>query len=151
MMIFTTGPSFLSGYGHQVAFFQQDFGIEFKRKFLQILLITASIELAGVLCIFLALLWRHIPVLEALFSASFHSISAFCNAGFSIYKDNLIGLRDSPVIMTTIMSLIVLGGLGHMVVSEVWHHGKNWVCRSNPYTPLGIDWGFQAKEERRRG
>ena len=120
------------------AFFQRDLGIEFKRKFFQILLITASIELAGIFCIFLALLWRQAPALPALFSAFFHSISAFCNAGFSIYKDNLIGLRDSPVIMTTIMSLIVLGGLGHMVIFEVWHHGKNWFFRSNPSGPHPI-------------
>lgn len=107
------------------AFFQRDLGIEFKKKFLQILLITASIELAGIFLIFLALLWRQAPVFQALFSAIFHSISAFCNAGFSIYKDNLIGLRDSPVIMTTIMSLIVLGGLGHMVLAEFLHHSKS--------------------------
>lgn len=120
------------------AFFQRDLGIEFRRKFFQILLITASIELIGVFLIFLALLWRQAPALQALFSAFFHSISAFCNAGFSIYKDNLIGLRDSPVIMTTIMSLIVLGGLGHMVVSEVWYHGKNWFSRNHPSGPHPI-------------
>ncbi|MCK9377125.1 MAG: TrkH family potassium uptake protein [Syntrophobacterales bacterium] len=122
----------------QDAFFQRDLGIEFKRKFLQILLITVSLELAGMLLIFVALLWRQTPPPEALFSAFFHSISAFCNAGFSIYKDSLIGLRDSPVIMTTVMSLIVLGGLGHMVVFESWHHGKNWLWRSNPSGPHPI-------------
>ncbi|MFZ5447949.1 MAG: TrkH family potassium uptake protein [Thermodesulfobacteriota bacterium] len=122
----------------QDAFFQRDLGIEFKRKFFQILLITASIELAGICLIFSALYWRQVPALQALFSAFFHSISAFCNAGFSIYKDNLVGLRDSPVIMTTIMSLIVLGGLGHMVVFEVWQLGKNWIFRSNPPGPHPI-------------
>jgi trk system potassium uptake protein TrkH len=120
------------------AFFQRDLGIEFKQKFSQILLITASIELAGILCIFLALLWRQVPASEALFSAFFHSISAFCNAGFSIYKDNLMGLRNSPVITTTIMSLIVLGGLGHMVIFEVWHHGRNRLLRPNPSGPHPI-------------
>jgi trk system potassium uptake protein len=114
------------------AFFQRDLGSEFRRKFFQILLITASIELAGIFLIFLALWWRQVPPLPALFSAFFHSISAFCNAGFSIYKDNLIGVRESPVIMSTIMSLIVLGGLGHMVLAEVWHHGRNSLWRSAP-------------------
>lgn len=117
------------------AFFQEDLGIEFKKKFLQILLTTACIELAGCGLIFLALLGRQAPVWPALFSAFFHSISAFCNAGFSIYKDNLIGLRDSPVVMSTIMSLIVLGGLGHMVVVEAWHYGKNWFSGANPSGP----------------
>jgi trk system potassium uptake protein TrkH len=119
----------------QDAFFQRDLGIEFKRKFFQILLITAGIELAGLFLIFLALLWRQVPVLQALFSAFFHSISAFCNAGFSIYKDNLICVRDSPVIMTTIMSLIVLGGLGHMVLSEFLHHGRSRLSGSAPAGP----------------
>ncbi len=107
------------------AFFQRDLGVEFKKKFFQILLITVSIELAGIFLIFLALLWRQTPLLEAIFSGFFHSISAFCNAGFSIYKDNLVGVRDSPIIMTTIMSLIVLGGVGHMVLSEFLHHIKS--------------------------
>jgi trk system potassium uptake protein TrkH len=111
------------------AFFQRDLGVEFKRRFFQILLITAVIELIGLILIFAALLWRQTPVLPALFSAFFHAISAFCNAGFSTYTDNLVSLRDSPVIMAAIMSLIVLGGLGHMVVFEVWHHWKGLVLR----------------------
>jgi trk system potassium uptake protein TrkH len=122
----------------QDAFFQRDLGIEFKRRFFQILLITASIELVGILLIFLALLWRQAPVVQALFSAFFHSISAFCNAGFSIYKDNLIGLRDSPVIMTTVMSLIVLGGVGHMVLSELVHHSRNRLSGSAPAGPNSL-------------
>lgn len=106
------------------AFFQRDLGIEFKKKFRQILLITAIIELAGLVCLCLALLWRGTPLPQALFSALFHAVSAFCNAGFSIYSDNLMGLRDSPVIMACIMALIVLGGLGHMVLTELWHYGR---------------------------
>ena len=120
------------------AFFQRDLGMEFKKKFFQILLITAIIELSGILFIFLALLWRQTPIWEALFSAFFHAISAFCNAGFSTYTDNLVGLRDSPVIMATIMSLIVLGGLGHMVLFEVWHHSKNRVLQANSPGPHPI-------------
>jgi len=117
------------------AFFQRDLGIEFRKKFLQILLITASIELAGILLIFLALWWRQTPVPDALFSAFFHTISAFCNAGFSIYTDNLMGFRDSPVILTTVMALIVLGGLGHMVLSELLHYGRNRLSGSAPAGP----------------
>jgi|UniRef100_A0A7C5EXM4 trk system potassium uptake protein TrkH len=102
------------------AFFQRDLGIEFNRRFRQILILTFGVELVGVLLLFLALLWRQIPVGPALYSAVFHSVSAFCNAGFSIYSDNLLGLRDSPVIMATVMALIVLGGLGHLVLVELW-------------------------------
>jgi trk system potassium uptake protein TrkH len=117
------------------AFFQRDLGIEFKKTFFQILLITVSIELLGLLLIFLGLLRRQVPVTGALFSAFFHSISAFCNAGFSIYEDNLVGFRDSPLIVGTVMALIVLGGLGHMVLSEIFHNGKNRLSRSEPNGP----------------
>ncbi len=50
----------------------------------------------------------------------FHAVSAFCNAGFSLYDDNLLGLRHNYLFTTTIMVLIVIGGLGHTVVHEVW-------------------------------
>ena len=55
---------------------------------------------------------------ESLYSAMFHSVSAFCNAGFSIYKNNLIDVRDNHIIIVTIMFLIVTGGLGHAVLLE---------------------------------
>lgn len=120
------------------AFFQRDLGIEFKKKFRQILLITATIELAGMLCLCLALLWRNTPFPQALFSALFHAVSAFCNAGFSIYSENLMGLRDSPVIMACIMTLIVLGGLGHMVLTELWYHIRLKVLKSASAEPLQL-------------
>jgi trk system potassium uptake protein TrkH len=112
------------------AFFQRDLGIEFKQRFKQILFITAAIEIAGMGLISLALLWRQVPVSKALFSSVFHSISAFCNAGFSIYTDNLMGLRDSPVSMIAIMLLIVLGGLGHLVLIELWQAARQLFFRS---------------------
>ncbi|MEW6388531.1 MAG: potassium transporter TrkG [Thermodesulfobacteriota bacterium] len=106
-------------------FFQRDLGHEFKTRFLQILILTFSLEFLGGLLIFLNLIWRQTQPGEALFSAIFHAISAFCNAGFSIYTENLVGLRDSPIITGTVMLLIVFGGLGHTVLHELWHFGKN--------------------------
>ncbi len=119
----------------QDTFFQRDVGIEFRKTFRQILALTAGLELAGMLLLFLALVGRRVPPPEALYSAFFHSISAFCNAGFSIYTDNLVGLRDSPVAMGTIMSLIVLGGLGHLVLVEIWRQGKNCLHRTSSAGP----------------
>jgi trk system potassium uptake protein TrkH len=57
----------------------------------------------------------------------FHSVSAFCNAGFSIYKNNLVDVRDNHVILFTIMFLIVTGGMGHAVLLEMWRRlGRTW-------------------------
>ncbi len=107
------------------SFFQQDIGIEFRQMFRQILLITGLAELAGAILIFITLLWRSTPAFEALYSALFHSVSAYCNAGFSTYSDNLVGVRNSHVFVVTIMALIVIGGLGHVVLRELWGRAKN--------------------------
>ncbi len=55
------------------------------------------------------------------FHAIFHSISAFCNAGFSLYADSLAGLARSPSYsIGTFMVLIVLGGLGFPVLRALF-------------------------------
>lgn len=58
-------------------------------------------------------------IIDAVFSGIFHSISAFCNAGFSIYSDSLVGFYGDPVINLTIMALIVTGGLGFTVLGSI--------------------------------
>lgn len=53
------------------------------------------------------------------FSSVFHSISAFCNAGFSLYTDNLHQYSANTVVNVTIMLLITLGGIGYPVMLTV--------------------------------
>jgi len=97
-------------------FFQRDMAAEFQRTFRTILSLTASIEGIGACFLFFLLLPR-MELGPAAFSSIFHSVSAFCNAGFSLRNDNLIGLRDSGGILFVIMALIVLGGLGYTVLN----------------------------------
>ena len=54
------------------------------------------------------------------FHALFHSISAFCNAGFSTYPDNLTQFWNSPWVVLTVSFLIVSGGLGVFVFTDLW-------------------------------
>ncbi|MDD3801546.1 MAG: potassium transporter TrkG [Desulfuromonas thiophila] len=54
-----------------------------------------------------------------LFSALFHAVSAFCNAGFSLFSDSLTAYRAHPLVNFTIMTLIVLGGIGFLVLREM--------------------------------
>jgi len=68
----------------------------------------------------------------AAWPALFHSISAFCNAGFSIFSDSLVGFTDRPAILTIIMALIVLGGLGFLVIEEIYLLRKS-VKRGNTF------------------
>jgi len=57
---------------------------------------------------------------QAWWPAIFHSVSAFCNAGFSTFADSLVGLRDSPPTIFFVSVLIVAGGLGFVTMEETW-------------------------------
>ena len=56
---------------------------------------------------------------RGLYLGLFHAISAFNNAGFSLFSDNLVGYRADVTINLTITTLIIAGGLGFLVLSEL--------------------------------
>jgi trk system potassium uptake protein len=56
----------------------------------------------------------------AAWPAVFHAISAFCNAGFSVFSDSLMGFQASPATLLVVMGLIVLGGLGFLTLEELY-------------------------------
>jgi len=58
------------------------------------------------------------PVLPSLWHGVFHSVSAFCNAGFALKSESLVGA--SPLALMTVASLITLGGLGFPVLAAGW-------------------------------
>lgn len=64
------------------------------------------------------LLWLHDPVFFYPFSAVFHAVSAFCNAGFALSTTNLALFRDDVVVNAVIASSVVLGGIGFGVLRE---------------------------------
>lgn len=59
---------------------------------------------------------------DKLFFSLFHSVSAFCNAGFTLTTENLAapGIQDHAGFLTTIMMLIVFGGIGFPVLVNLW-------------------------------
>lgn len=100
------------------SFFQMDAATGFRRRLLHIVKMVAGFEAVGALLLFLGFLQFHPPG-RAAYTAVFHSISAFCNAGFSLYADSLIGFRASFMLISTVMLLIVLGGIGQPVLLEL--------------------------------
>ncbi len=56
-----------------------------------------------------------------LYSAVFHAVSAFCNAGFSLFGNSLVDYRDNALVNGTVIALIVLGGIGFLVIRELYH------------------------------
>ena len=55
---------------------------------------------------------------ESIWFSVFHSVSAFCNAGFSTFADSLISYKNNPVVILSISANIILGGLGFVVLTE---------------------------------
>ncbi|WP_285905429.1 TrkH family potassium uptake protein [Pseudodesulfovibrio pelocollis] len=72
-----------------------------------------ALEAVGALC-----LWLMDPVGFSPYSAVFHSVSAFCNAGFSLYPDSLTQWQGHVGINMVFMLLITAGGLGFFVLNE---------------------------------
>ena len=58
--------------------------------------------------------------LERLWASLFHCISAYNNAGFGLWGDNLVRYRDNPVVNGVIASMIVVGGIGWRVINDLW-------------------------------
>ncbi|MCC8107748.1 MAG: ATPase [Planctomycetes bacterium] len=95
----------------------------FKKTFVQILKVTLSIQAIGAVLLFISLAPRHAAAGEYglwVWSSLFHSVSAFCNSGFMIYQDDLQSLRQNIPFLVTLLTLVTLGGLGHMVLNELY-------------------------------
>ena len=67
---------------------------------------------------------------NALFYGIFHSVSAFCNAGFSVFPQGLEPYRDNYAVNITIMTSVFLGSTGFAIIYEIWH--RIFVDRSRP-------------------
>lgn len=85
-----------------------------------IFLFTLLTEGLGWLVLFLQWLPRFPTIGLTIYTALFHSVSAFCNAGFSTFNDSIIRYQNDPIINITFILLIVLGGLGFAVVHELF-------------------------------
>lgn len=86
--------------------------------------VTAFVEAVGALTLYLL-----DPVGFAPYSAVFHSVSAFCNAGFGLFPDNLMGYAGNPGVNLVVMWLIVSGGLGFGVLIEGYRAARSRLRR----------------------
>ena len=83
--------------------------------------ITVTVE-STVALMLGARFWSHydLPLAEAAWNGIFHSISAFNNAGFALASNSLMSYGRDPLILGPIAFAIVLGGLGFLVIVEVF-------------------------------
>jgi trk system potassium uptake protein TrkH len=62
----------------------------------------------------------------AMFHGLFHSVSAFCNAGFDILGSSLVPYAGDPLVIMTVSLLIIIGGLGFYVITDVYENRGKW-------------------------
>jgi trk system potassium uptake protein len=81
---------------------------------------TVAVE-AAVALVLLVRFWidHDEPFGRAVWLAGFHAVSAFNNAGFALFSDNLIGYQDDPIILLTLAAAIIAGGLGFPVWRQI--------------------------------
>lgn len=104
--------------------------VDIKQLIRMIFVFTFTVEAVGATLLFLV--WRReMPVESAIFSSVFHSVSSFCNAGFSFFSTSFMKYQGNVLLNVTVMTLIVLGGLGFPVVYEFY-------------------WRFSHRKDRRR-
>jgi len=84
----------------------------------KIFLYTFTIEILTAAVFFTQFIGDYSPA-ESAWLAVFHSVSAFCNAGFSTFSDSLTGYRSNTLFMTAVSLNIILGGLGFLVLAEL--------------------------------
>jgi len=105
-------------------------------RFLKIVFASILIiEVVGAIILSLRF-WDDMPFGNALWFGLFHSVSAFNNAGFSLFSDNMMGFRGDFLINFTIPVLIILGGLGYLVLLELYNYRKKSITRLSTHTKL---------------
>ncbi len=92
-------------------------------------------ELAGFLLL-LPVFLGDLPTAQAVFYALFHAVSAFNNAGFSLFSDSLSGFRGDLYMNLVIASLVILGGVGFFVINELYLYGRGAIRRISSHTRL---------------
>jgi trk system potassium uptake protein TrkH len=90
-----------------------------------IVVITLSIEAVGVAVLGGWFLHLGYSPAAALAYGLFHTVSAFCNAGFTLYSDSMVRFQHDPVVGATIAALVYLGSIGYIVYADLWRWLQN--------------------------
>ncbi|MEM6424350.1 MAG: potassium transporter TrkG [Cyanobacteria bacterium P01_D01_bin.128] len=113
------------------------------------IIFTVLVEIAGFIGLYIAFSLDQVP--NALWAAIFHSISAFCTAGFSVFPNSLENFRDNLLVNVVVTCLSLLGAIGFIVVTDVWLSFRNRtraitlttkIILSATFSVIAIGWVF---------
>lgn len=106
-----------------------------------VIIFTIVMEVLGSVAFYLALAPTDITAIQLTWFSIFHSVSAFCTAGFALFNDSFMGYQDNVAINTIIAVLAIAGSLGFIVITDLWYRisGKS---KSLSFTTQIIVYGF---------
>ncbi len=87
----------------------------------RIMILIFAIEFIGAISLTIGFMSKN-DAISSIWAGLFHSISAFNNAGFSLFSSNLMEYGANEIVSITIMGLIILGGLGYFVMIELMNY-----------------------------
>jgi trk system potassium uptake protein len=99
---------------------------------------TLIFELTGVFLLLPAFVPDH-GWNQGLWLAIFHSVNSWNNAGFSLFKDNLIGYQSSALVVFTVTTLIIFGGIGYQVILELYLWLRERLFKKTAYQIFSLD------------
>ncbi len=112
-----------------------------RRILITIFSFTILVEAVG--AISMMSLWSDLPLKGQIWNATFHSVSAFCNAGFSLHDDGFLNMGTHWQVWGVLSTLIILGGLGFPVIQDSWLWLISRLRRPAAVQFLGAGTGYQ--------
>lgn len=86
---------------------------------IDIIRFTFLIEFIGAILLTIGFYQEGLEIGQSLYYGFYHGISAFCNAGFALFNNNLEDFKFTPLIHFTIAGLIIFGGIGFSVIQDI--------------------------------
>lgn len=116
------------------AVFSLPAGMDFRSFLVRAAAFTFTVEAIGALALSLVFWSRGVD--NPIWAGIFHSVSAFCTAGFSVFPDSLMGFRDSWAVTCIVALLSLSGAVGFIVVSDVVTSLRNHKLQSTLTTRI---------------
>ncbi|MFH7242342.1 MAG: TrkH family potassium uptake protein [Spirulina sp.] len=104
-----------------------------------IIAMTLVFELTGIFFLY-PTFQRDFGAGFGLWLSIFHSISAFNNAGFSLFADSIVGYALNPWVNVTITGLVILGGIGYQVIMEMFLWARHRLRRDQRRTNFSLNY-----------
>lgn len=106
-----------------------------------VIVFTIVMEVLGAICFYIAFSQSGMEGAKAVWFSIFHSVSAFCTAGFGLFNDSFEGYSDNTFINIIISVLAIAGSLGFIVITDLWYR-LSGRAKNLSFTTKIVTYGF---------